>query len=221
MPDLNMGCFGSVIMFKAEDAYCAQCPLKANCEVKVKETAELLEEAMGKPIYQSEGKFWGDGLLRARRHAKAAIEQSTPKPIEPAPEPKAAPKAKRAPALKAAPVASAPASKLTPHEASLLPDLRVKVKQLLESWSARGIDPSKVDAGENPFEGRTDATWDYLCVASIIVLGKPTKRELAAEIAARQVVVGKSWSDASINSCINITTGAFLACGYELLKEKS
>lgn len=202
-----MGCFGSVMLFNVDDEYCKRCAFREECEKQVVTNRIELERALGAPVYDKTKQFWKRTKLASKVKRAMADEQSRP------------PQAKIEASAKAPrPVPILPAGKLAPFDAAQIDGLPVKVRQELIRWHDRGIDPSRIERGENPFEGYDGVKFPHTLTSIFIKSGARTKRQYADEIFSTLTTMGTAWKMQGINSNINITMGAFRACGYEVVK---
>lgn len=215
-----MDCFGSILLFSEENDYCQRCPLKEACAVEVETNRVHVNAAMERPIFDEEGKFWKKAQRVTRQKAAMALELSTPKPaVKPKPAtPKAPPKATATPSPAVGGVA-----RCKPFEAAQVEGLPVKVRQELEKWAARGIDPTVMLKLENPFSTASGFKFQEALSAVVATHGfNLEKGELGQAVTELMIHrEGKSWSPASVQSNVNITTGAYLACGIRIFKEKT
>lgn len=210
-----MGCFGSVMLYNEDDAYCRQCPRRVECGQAVEKNKVALEEALGAPVFQSNS-FWRRTKLISQNKRAMAMEQSTPKPVvdeKPADaKPAPAPEKRSAPAV--ATVKRNPYDVIQSGE-----KLPTKVEKELGRWASKGIDPLGIEKGVNPF---TDipGTKVAFAIADVYLEHKPaSKPEFKRLLAdALEKSDGKPWSDASLNSNLNIVLQAFAACGHQLIK---
>lgn len=208
-----MGCFGSVMLYAEEDSYCAQCPLREACAIQVAKNQELMQEALGRPVFEAHGKYWASAVQLSRKKRAMAAEMST-SGIAPAKAPKPA-------ASKPAPVTVAPLSKLTPSDAFDAGEkLPKKVRERLDKWVQKGVDPSLIERSINPFDHISGCKVDLLIAAIYIGKGKQSKSDFTAWLAASaRKDDGEPWTLAAVQSNLNIIAGAFKACGYELYTE--
>ncbi len=211
-----MDCFGSVILYnKGEEGYCSRCPLQLSCAAQVAENRVLLEEALRRPVFDDEGKFWEAGRRTSLQRRAMAAEQSSAaaakKPIVPVPAPAAPAKPK---------AITPPGTLLAPRDAMSIDGLPKKVHEELVKWVKNSIAPELVLEGKNPFQHTTNFKFANLYVeAWLRTPGKPSKRTLREVIASIMEEQGdKPWSLASMQSNVNIVTGAFFACGIDLVE---
>ena len=208
MTDVTLDCLGSVILFNEKNRYCSNCLFKEQCSEVVQKNKAAIEEAFGRPLYGAGGKFWERAAVTSRKRKTLAVKLSTPTLITPD-KPKAA-----------KPVIKAPANKLAPVDAMETEGLPKKVYDQLAKWIRNGIDPSVIERCENPFEHKTNFKIEgQFAEAYLSLFEKPTKRELKDAMVALQTHTGKVWTDSSLQSNINLVSGAFKACGYLLFKE--
>lgn len=206
-----MGCFGSVILYNEDDSYCKACPLRAECEVMVQRNRLALEQALNRPVFEAQGKFWAEAAKRTRKRRAMAMEQSSARP-------KVVVEAVPATAPPAHASTSDDTTKRSPYEAKQLPDLRTKVRERLDIWLAKGIDPSQIEQGVNPFADASGCSVDALISTIFLAHGPLTKPGIMRAMAdCQQRSGGKVWTEASLRSNINIVAGAYLACGYQIL----
>lgn len=217
MTESAMGCFGSIMLHDEADSYCQQCPVMADCKAAVDQNRVKIEASIGRPLFEGNIVTRVKAMTRAKQDAARDAAKVESLPIQ---DPKSKPAHRPVQAVPAPAPLTAPANKLTPYQASLRTDLKVKVKEQLEVWVSKGIDPALIDSRTNPFAGRHGfKIANQIVEALLLHSGKPTKAQLQADIAAAQAQTGeKQWSAASLQSNINIVTGAFAACGYVLLE---
>lgn len=215
-----MGCYGSVMLYQEGDDYCQRCPLRVECAIAVQHNRVVLEEALGKPVFDPQKEFWKRTRLVSNARHSMAREQSTPQP-KPAAETTPAPAPKPAPAVTPVPktpaVSAVAGQKLSPADAAQLPDLRKKVQEELVRWGIKSVDPSLLDHQVNPFATVAGTKFaEYVCEV-YLAKGKLSKGAYRDEIAALQAAKGEEpWSIASLQSNINIVSGALAACGYPI-----
>lgn len=213
MTDYNMGCLGSILMFNEADAYCISCHLRTQCKELVEQNRGEIQAALGRPVFGD--KAWLGKARAAKRKHEAARKQSGDVVVEEKPKPakKAAPK----------PVRTAPPNKMTPAEAMQHGEHPVKVVKALDAWVRHGVDPSLIEEGRNPFEYVGGQVLAQVFTEAVLRLGgRPSKRAVREEMIKIQHETGGTiWSDGTVSSNVNIISGAFFACGYDLLEEKA
>jgi hypothetical protein len=212
------GCYGSVLLYNRDDEYCKVCPLALECGPETGRNREIMQKEIGAPMFEAKPQFWQVRQKTALRRDQAQ-KQSTPKSkLEPASTPASTAVSVPAPVPKQA----QPVTKITPVDAMDLPDLKVKVRQELERWAARGINPADLLAGINPFANHIGFKFASAFASGCMKLYQPTKAQLIQEIEAEFAARGESaWSRGSLQSNVNIVLGAFKACGYHIIIKES
>jgi hypothetical protein len=212
-----MDCLGSVLLFRKESAYCTRCPLKNACEDQVAENRIHLEEALRKPVFDADGKFWVAAQKKSVQKKALATHLSSAaaavKPAELPPEVKPVePKVMTPAAL---------GHTLEPSEAMRLEGLPTKVRQEVERWMKKSVDLTSIAIDVNPFIGiaGTDFATDFTD-AYLRMPGKPSKKAIGIEIENIRAARGQAaMTPASLQSNVNIVSGAYKACGYNLIAE--
>lgn len=214
MTEVVMGCRGSVVLYKETDSYCSTCPIRVECAEEAKQNVQKLQDALSKPVFEAQGKWWAGAVMTSRRRRAKAYSQSTAKPQD----------VVVTTAAKPNPSVVAPAlCKLSPFDAlNAAQDLKVRVRSELERWVRKGIDPSLIEANQNPFENSSGMKFAEMFASAVLKHGVVSKMELQAAICALQQSKGEAaWSSSSLQSNINIVAGCFRACGHTVLQEKA
>lgn len=195
MTDLQLRCFGSVVVYNPEDSYCSVCPVRVECEKAVISNRLAIAKEMKAPVFE-DSEMWAEKKPRAARVRKKKVETI------------------------ASPAAPAPVVSADIFSAMNRSDLPKKVHAEVVRWVTKAIDLAALSEGRNPFDGVDGVNTAQMIVEVALRSSTlPTKRQLVGEIITSQTASGgKVWTNDSVSSNVNIVAGALAACGYKIVE---